>query len=139
MNLYLIGSLRNLRVPELASIIRHAGFSVFDDWHAAGPEADDYWRDYEKAKGHNMAEALAGHAAQHVFGFDKKFLDLADAGILLMPAGKSGHLEAGYMVGCGKPMFMLFEEDPERFDIMLNFFTSIHYNIDSLLKELSAL
>ena len=134
--LYLISSLRNTRTPVVAEQLRAAGFVVFDDWYAAGPEADDYWRDYEKAKGHNMAEALAGHAAQHVFNFDRKFLNLSNAGVLLMPAGKSGHTEAGYLVGQCKPVFMLFEEDPERFDVMLNFFTAICYNFDDLIKEL---
>jgi len=41
MKLYLIGSLRNPRVPEVAEILRWNGHLVFDDWYAAGPEADD--------------------------------------------------------------------------------------------------
>jgi len=135
--LYLIGSLRNPRVPVVARKLRLAtGLEVFDDWYAAGPEADDYWRDYEQAKGHTMAEALDGYAAKHVFGFDRKFLDLSNVGVLLMPAGKSGHTEAGYLVGQGKPVSALFEADPDRFDVMLNFFTAIHYSIDDLIKEL---
>jgi nucleoside 2-deoxyribosyltransferase len=86
-----------------------------------------------------MAEALAGHAAQHVFNFDKAFLNVCRAGVLLMPAGKSGHLEAGYLVGQGKPVFGLFEEDPERFDVMLNFLTAVTYNVEDLIKCLANL
>jgi len=56
---YLIGSLRNPAVPELANTIRALGYDVFDDWYAAGPEADDKWRDYEKARGHTYKQALS--------------------------------------------------------------------------------
>ena len=47
--LYLIGSLRNPRVPELAKRLRqdNPGLEVFDDWYSAGIEADDYWKEYE--------------------------------------------------------------------------------------------
>ena len=41
MRLYVIGSLRNPAVPQVAKRLREAGFLVFDDWYAAGPEADD--------------------------------------------------------------------------------------------------
>ena len=95
---YLIGSLRNPKVPEVASSIREHGFDVFDDWYAAGPEADDYWRDYERGRNHDLPEALNGYAAQHVFHFDKHHLDHCDMALLQMPAGKSGHLELGYDV-----------------------------------------
>ena len=51
-NIYVIGSLRNEQVPNIANKLRKAGHEVFDDWYAAGPEADDYWQTYEKGKGH---------------------------------------------------------------------------------------
>lgn len=136
MKVYLIGSLRNPEIPKIAAKLREmTGYDVFDDWHAAGPEADDYWRDYEKARGHNLAEALRGHAAQHVFGFDKKHLDSSDAVVLAWPAGKSAHLELGYAVGKGKHGFVLIDGEPERFDVMLNF-ADVHTSIDTLVAAL---
>src|SRR3990167_3349198 len=99
---YLIGSLRNPEVPKIANKIRELGFEVFDDWFAAGPEADDKWRDYEKERGRNYKKALSGHAANHVFHFDLKHLDECDVAVLFLPAGKSGHLELGYILGKGK-------------------------------------
>lgn len=93
---------------------------MFDDWYAAGPEADDKWRDYEKARGHSYLKALEGHAARNVFAFDKRHLDSSDAAVLVLPAGKSGHLELGYMIGCGKPCFILLD-NPERWDVMYQF------------------
>ena len=140
MLVYLVGSLRNPRVPVVAKQLRAAGFDIFDDWFASGPIADDSWRDYEQDhRDHNMAQALAGIAAQHVYLHDKKWLDTAGAGILMMPAGKSGHLEIGYLAGQGKPTFALFEEDPERFDVMLNFLNAVTYSVEELITCLASL
>lgn len=93
--IYLIGSLRNPEVPRIAEKLRAEGHIVFDAWYSAGALADDSWRDHEKFMGHSFIEALRGPAATHVFGFDKKFLTQADTVVLVLPAGKSGHLELG--------------------------------------------
>lgn len=133
---YIIGSLRNPRVPEIAAWCRAFGFEVFDDWFAAGPEADDYWQKYEKAKGSTYPQALAGFAAQHVFAFDKKHLDACDIAILVMPAGKSGHLEIGWCAGKGKRTAILLDGEPERFDVMYNFVDRVCLTQDELAQWL---
>src|SRR5208282_6746819 len=93
---YLIGSLRNEKVRLLGNELRAAGFETFDDWHSAGPEADDHWRSYEKTRGRSYREALAGHAADNTFAFDLRHIHRCGVGVLVMPAGKSGHLELGF-------------------------------------------
>lgn len=135
MKIYLIGSLRNLMIPEIAVKIRAAGFDVFDDWYAPGPEADDYWKNYEEVRGRNYLDALEGHAAKHIFEFDKKHLDEADCSVLILPCGKSGHLELGYMIGKGKPGYILLD-NPERWDVMYQFANGIYADLDTLIKEL---
>lgn len=122
---YIIGSLRNPTIPVVAEALRAAGYDAFDDWYAAGPEADDYWQRYEQERGRTFAEALEGIAANHVYEHDKKHLDRCKAGVLVMPAGKSGHLELGYMRGQGKPVFILMDKEPERFDVMYRFATVV--------------
>jgi nucleoside 2-deoxyribosyltransferase len=124
MKVYLIGSLRNPQIPLLAEHIRadkHPADEVFDDWYAAGPEADDKWMEYEKSRGHTFIQALDGHAATHVYEFDKKHLDSCDVAVMVMPAGKSAHLELGYCAGKGKRTIILMDGEPERFDVMYNF------------------
>lgn len=138
-SIYLIGSLRNPAVPALGQELRQRGFDVFDDWMAAGPEADDFWQKYEKFRGHSFDQALAGHAAQHVFKFDKFHLDRCDAAILLLPAGKSGHLELGYMIGSGKPGFILMDKEPERYDVMYNFASGVFFNREKMFDRLRGL
>lgn len=142
MKIYLIGSLRNEYIPKLAAHLRsETGVEVFDDWFAAGPEADDHWRDYEKDRAHGLQEALKGYAAQHVFQFDKSHLDSADAVVLAWPAGKSAHLEFGYCIGKGKPGWILLDGEPERFDVMLNFAQvnggGVHTNKEDLTKAIN--
>ena len=134
---YLIGSLRNPEVPKIANILREAtGFEVFDDWYAPGPNADDYWRDYEIGKGHSYKEALQGWAGKHIFEFDHFHVDRSDIGVIVAPAGKSGHLELGYMIGRGKPCFYLLEPQNERYDVMLQFCNLNGGSICSSMEEL---
>lgn len=133
-SLYLIGSLRNKEMPVFADMLRDLGFDVFDDWRAAGPEADDYWQRYEKGRGHDFVTALDGYAARHVFEYDKTHLDRCDAGLLVLPAGKSGHLELGYLIGRGKPGYILLCGEPERFDCMYGFATKVFRDSVEMVK-----
>ena len=138
MKVYLIGSLRNERIPVIANELREMGLDVFDDWFAPGPEADDFWRDYAKKRGLSYAEALEGYAARHVFEFDKSHIDDSDVGVLVLPAGKSGHLELGYMLGCGKPGFVFFPDgEPERWDVMYQFAEGLAFNMEQLKRQLA--
>ena len=135
---YIIGSLRNPKIPVLASTLRQNGFDVFDDWFAAGPKADDHWKEYEQARGRTYKEAMHGYAARHVFEFDKKHIDEADIGVMLLPAGKSGHAELGYMKGKGKKCIVYLESDNDRWDIMYNFFDHLVYTDEELIEALNA-
>lgn len=132
-SLYLIGSLRNEEIPKVAGPLRDLGLDVFDDWYAAGPEADDYWKSYEEGRGKSYKEALRGHAARHVFGFDRHHLDRCDAAALILPAGKSGHLELGYVAGSGKPCFILLDQ-PDRWDVMYQFATEVFFTKEEMLE-----
>jgi len=135
-SLYLIGSLRNSSVSSLASQIRGLGFDVFDDWFAAGPEADDYWQKYEQDRGHSYSEALKGYAARHVFEFDKAHLIRCDIAVLVLPAGRSGHLELGWFLGKGKPGYILLEGEPDRFDVMYSFANGVFNTKEELFAAL---
>lgn len=136
MKIYLIGSLRNPEVPKLGNELRAEGFDVFDDWYAAGPEADDYWQAYEQGRGHTFIEALDGYAAWHVFNYDKHHIDTSDIGVLVMPAGKSSHIELGVLIGQEKPTYILMDKEPERFDVMYRYATAVFTNKDDLIAEL---
>lgn len=125
--LYLIGSLRNERVPELAKQLRRelSDVEVFDDWYAAGPEADDCWKEYETSRQRDYISALSGHAARHVFEFDKYHIDRCTHALLVLPAGKSGHMEIMYaQYGSGAKTAILLAEDV-RWDVMYQFIPTV--------------
>ena len=133
--IYLIGSLRNKRIPELANRLREAlpHTEVFDDWYAAGEEADDYWKEYEQSKGSTYAAALEGHAARNVFSFDKRHLDRSTHAILVLPAGKSGHMEIMYAAyGVGAKTAILLDPEDVRWDVMYQFIPTVLNNDDEI-------
>lgn len=138
---YLIGSLRDPYVPELEKRMLKDCPSVkpYCEWWGAGFEADDWFKAYNKGRGLSYREALMTDAARTIFEFDKKHLDRADGAVLVMPTGKSCHLEAGYMVGKGKPVYALFKDgEPEdRYELMMQFLDEIFYSENELIEYLN--
>lgn len=133
---YLIGSLRNPEVIPLANWLEaESDYEVFTSWFAAGPEADDKWKEHETARGRSYKQALQHYAARHVFAFDKEHIERADAVLLVLPAGKSGHLELGWALGQGKPGFILLA-DVDRFDVMYLFATGVADDKNEVLDML---
>ena len=53
-----------------------------------------------------------------------------------MPAGRSGHLELGYIIGLGKRGYILFDVEPERYDVMYQFAQGVAFSLDELCKML---
>ncbi len=135
--IYLAGSLKNPIIPDVGNALRESGYDALDDWWAAGPDADDYWRTYERYRGRSYIDALGGRAAQNIFHFDQAYLDLADAIVLIAPAGKSTHLELGYALGSGKPGFILEESEPSRYEVMPNFAWQVCASLDELIAALN--
>lgn len=138
-SLYIIGSLRNPVVPDIANAFQALGIDTFSDWFGAGERADDAWREHEQKRGRNYLQALKGYGARHVFEFDKYHLERCDAAVLVLPAGKSGHLELGYAAGRGKPTYILLPEEPERWDVMYQFATGVYDKMEPLLQALKGL
>lgn len=135
-SVYVIGSLRNPDIPDVARGLRELGYDAFDDWFAAGPRADDHWKEYEVQRGRTYREALNGYPAGQVFRYDKSHLDRCQAAVLVLPAGKSGHLELGYFIGSGKPGFILMPPGDDRWDVMYRFATSVVSSVEELHMQL---
>ena len=59
----------------------------------------------------------------------------ADIGLLILPTGKSGHLELGWMLGKGKKGYVYFPEgEPDRWDVMYQFADGVAFSMDKLLE-----
>lgn len=133
-SVYIIGSLRNPEVPCVANKLREGDYEVFDNWFTGGPGADDAWRDYERGRGHTYQQALDNHSAKQIYGLDFFHLNRCHAAVLVLPAGRSGHLEAGFVSGLGKPVFMLLDKDgePERLDVMTQFLHGVYDSTETM-------
>jgi hypothetical protein len=137
--LYLIGSLRNPRIPMLAKSLRTkvCDVEVFDDWFAAGERADDSWKEYEEGRGRTYQEALDGFAARHVFEFDKHHLDRASHILLVLPAGKSGHMEIMYGEYATRAQTaILLDPEDVRWDVMYQFIPDVFEGEDEVVEWL---
>lgn len=124
MRLYVASSWRNPHQPEALQRLRDAGHAVYDfrnpperagfGWEEVDPDWQSWTIEgYRESLRHPLAEA--GYAA------DRRGMDWADACVLVMPCGRSAHLEAGFMAGQGKPalVLMLDRSEPELMYLLL--------------------
>lgn len=145
MKLYVASSWRNDLQPSIVSDLRAQGHEVYDFRHPPGgdhlgfswSDVDPEWtswtpEQYVAALGHPIAVA----------GFESDFgaMQWADAGVLILKCGRSAHLEAGWFVGAGKPLWILL--DPDEFghdaghhvtELMYRMATGIFTRVDELL------
>jgi len=133
---YVIGSLRNEKIVEFANALQAEGYEAFADWISPGPQADDFLRDYARERGLDYKQTLQTYAAKHIFEFDLSHLKRCDAAVLFMPAGRSAHLELGFVRGLGKPGFIVFDEVPARIDVMYQFATDIFFSKEEFFAHL---
>lgn len=137
MKIYIIGSLANREgVFPVSERLRAEGHDVFDDWISPGPEADEHWQTYERQRGRTYAEALEGTHARHIFAYDQRHLAEAQAVVMVLPAGKSGHLELGWAIGQGKRSIIYLPEEPARYDLMYLLADRIVVDMDELVWSL---
>lgn len=125
---YLIGALANPEIPFIGNRLRALGFEVFDEWWSVGPLADSYLKQYARIRGLSYRELLNNAAAKNIYDFDKRHIDQCDIAVMVMKCGRSAHLELGYVIGQGKPGFILFDSTPARVDIMYKFATDILFS-----------
>lgn len=73
------------------------------------------------------------------FEEDKKMIEWADAVIMVLPSGKSSHLEAGYAKGIGKKLYILGEFEKGEFETMYGFADGLFrdYELDQLIESLT--
>jgi len=135
--LYLIGSLQNPKVLDIATRLRAEGFEVFDEWMAAAPHGDTQWQAYGRQRGWTYKQALTSAFVTTAFNFDLNHLQQADIGVLVMPSGRSGHLELGWLLGQGKRGYILFDGEPERYDLMTKLATDVVFSVEELVEALN--
>ncbi len=128
MKVYVATSWRNPHQPGVVAALRAAGHDVYDfrnprpgaqgftwsdlDGGVPGVRSDGGWQRWTPAQ---FREALKLPRAKEGFDADMDALRDCDACVLVLPCGRSSHLELGWAAGAGKLTFilMLGREEPE--------------------------
>lgn len=118
MKIYLASSWRNKAVGEIVRALRGEGHSVYDFREDDEDGAAFNWSDidvnWQKWTPEEFKEKLWHPRADAGFNRDFSALKAAEAVVLVMPCGRSAHLELGYAVGAGKRTAILLSDgEPE--------------------------
>lgn len=138
MKIYLASSWKNTEmVLSYAAYLRKFGFLV-DAFCEPGSRFVFYADELEGGDTLNHITGLAHPLFQKTYQEDKKWLDWCDACVIILPAGRSAHLEGGYAKGCGKLLFIMSHLTPGEWDVMYGMADKV-INVESpqeLVQEL---
>lgn len=125
MRIYVASSWRNKRQQEVVSALRGEGHEVYDFKNPRMGEDGFHWSDIdpcwqEWTVGEYRRRLLTSREASYGFMSDMRAMQWAEACLLVMPCGRSAHLEMGWMAGAGKITGYLIEEkfEPELMTLM---------------------
>ena len=135
--IYVASSWRNKLQPGVVTILRTAGFTVYDFKDEEGfhwSDIDPFW---EQWKNNEYLDALESELATKGFMRDLDAMEKADTFVLVQPCGRSAHLELGWAIGKGKECYILLSEEIEpELMIRLVGMDNIATSIMDLLKML---
>lgn len=138
--IYLASSWKNEDQPGLVAALRLEGHEVYD---FREPEAAFRWvdiADIRHVSGAFMRNSLLTHPlAQAGFAHDIGAMQWADTGVLLLPCGKSSHLEIGWLAGAGKRTCIMWPDgawqEPELMYLCCNTIVTTAAELTAWLRE----
>lgn len=134
---YVASSWRNALQRGVVRRLRDLSIPHYDFRNPDGGTSDAggfRWTEVDR----EWAEGLRSELAQEGFESDRQALEKADCVILVLPAGRSAHIEAAWAAGKGKTVYTLAAEpvEPELMQLLLgppeNIITSLE-QLDLLL------
>lgn len=140
LKLYVASSWRNARQPTVVAELREAGHEVYDFRHPAPGNEGFHWSEIDPAwktwTPEQYREALGHPVADRGFELDLQGMVESDACVLVMPCGRSAHLEAGWFAGLGRPVVVLLDEafEPE---LMYKLTASVCLSMEEVLRILA--
>lgn len=123
MRIYLASSWKNQEeVLILAETLERHGFEVDAFCRSSDSRYAFHWSELVDDEGdlkyYDAIEMLADPRTQRAFKEDRKWLDWSECVIMIMPCGRSSHLEGGYAKGQGKLLYIYGEFPKGEFDVM---------------------
>lgn len=140
--IYVASSWRNEEQPAIVVALRAFGHQVYDfrnpphgDGGFAWAEIDPDWENWTAEA---YRDVLQKHPlAAQGFMSDLRGMQWADTCVLVLPCGRSAHLEAGWFAGQGKRTIIL-TRDGEEPELMALLATDICVSIDEVVATLDA-
>jgi len=125
---------------DVVYTLREAGHEVYDFKNPRPGDHGFQWSeidtDWQKWKAGQFISALNHPIAIAGYALDFNAMLQADACVLVMPCGRSAHIEAGYFVGANKPLFILLSDgEPE---LMYNMATGVCESIEQVCRMIDA-
>ena len=111
MKIYIASSWKNEQIVwTLAQELRHKGHEVDAFVDSSSGRYVFHFSEIGNLKELNAINFLKDERSQKAFKEDKKWLDWCECCLLLLPAGNSSHLEAGYAKGQNKKLVIFHLE-----------------------------
>lgn len=137
--IYVASSWRNGYQPLVVKCLRAEGFEVYDFKHPKPGNTGFHWSEIDKAWQRwdtpQFIRALAHPIAEDGFTMDFTAMAAADTCVLVLPCGRSAHLEAGWFAGCGRTL-IIFQPQPCEPELMYKMANFICDDIDSIVRYL---
>ncbi len=139
MKIYVAGSWKkSVLHEEVVRELKKAGFEVYDFKHPTKDDNGFHWSDidpkYKEWTASQFKRNLEHPIANNGFAKDFSAMMNADACVLVLPSGRSSHLEAGWFIGEGKPVLILLSDgEPE---LMYKMAEGVCLSIFEVVKEL---
>lgn len=137
--IYAASSWRNPHQPWMVDLLRQHGHQVYDfrnPPHAAGFKWADIGLSLPCTAEDYRAALLTQPRAAQGFNADFAAMRWADIGLLILPAGRSAHLELGWMAGAGKRTLIL-TQDGEEPELMALLADTICISPEEVIAELA--
>lgn len=142
MKIYVASSWRNVQQPAVVDALRRAGHDVYDFKNPEGGDNGFHWSEIDPGwqgwTPDQFRAALDHPVARAGYGKDFAAMQWADAFLLVMPCGRSAHLELGWAIGAGKPSLILLDEDSEP-ELMYRMATAVCTSVVEALSRLSGM
>ena len=142
MKIYVASSWRNDYQQKVVKVLREYGHEVYDFKNPSETDKGFAWSDidenWQKWNHEQYLNALQHPIAEKGFLNDFNAMRWADACVLVMPCGRSAHVEAGWMQGAGKPTIILLQNEAEP-ELMYKMFELVCYDISDVVHHLDCL
>jgi hypothetical protein len=114
---YVASSWRNTFQPAVIHTLKAAGIPHYDFRHPESGDNGFAWSeidpDWQQWTPDQYVKQLDHPLAVDGFGRDFAAMDKADTFVLILPCGRSAHLELGWAIGAGKRTAILLDDRPE--------------------------